>query len=116
MELVRCVCGAVVAELVVPYGARLATRGVGLRVKCDSCRDTILKHSPEHADLTPGRLLVMQTVDLNTGEIDPRNVGIWRDYVRGNRSTTRGGERLPRRVLDEALAQARSREHQPDGC
>ncbi len=109
IELVRCVCGASTGgELIVPVGARMASRGVQLRFKCDRCRDTILVHHPEAEGLSPGRLLVMQILDLHTGEIVPGEVGIFKDHVRGDRSETRGGERLPRRILDEALARARS--------
>lgn len=109
VELIRCMCGGSTGgELIVPVGARMASRGVRLRFKCDRCRDTILAHHPEAADLRPGRLLVMQVLDLHTGEIAEGEVGIWKDHVQGDRSETRGGERLPRRILEEALARARS--------
>lgn len=128
-ELVRCICGAVLAEFIIPAGgdtihrsgwrksARrpLARRGSVMRVKCDFCRDTILRRHPDYQGMAPGRLLVMQEVDLAEAEIIPDRVGIFLDYVRGDRSLTRGGEGLPRRVLDEALALARSGDT-VDGC
>lgn len=108
-EPIRCMCGwRTGGELIVPVGARMATKGVRLRFKCNRCRDVILRHAPELANVSQGRLLVMQVLDLHTGEVDPDEVGIWKDHARGDRSATRGGERLPRRILDDALARARS--------
>lgn len=115
LELVRCLCGGVIHELVVPVGARMASRGVLLRYKCDRCKHAILEYSPDAEGLSPRRLLVMHVLDLHTGDVVPDMVGIFKDHVTSDRSLTRGGERLPRAILDralvlrdEALARARS--------
>ena len=104
LELVRCVCGAVVYELVIPVGARLAGRGVLLRYKCQRCARHIIDYHPEAEGLPKGRLLVMHVIDLHTGDLIPDQVEIWKDHVAGNRSAMRGQERLPRAMLDDALA------------
>lgn len=104
LELVRCPCGAVVYELVIPVGARMAQRGVLLKYKCQRCARHIIDYHPDCRGLAKGRLLVMHTLDLHTGDVIADKVEIWKDHVPGNRSVTRGRERLPKAVLDDALA------------
>lgn len=104
LELVRCACGAVVYELVIPVGARMAGRGVLLKYKCQRCARHIIDYHPELKGLAKGRLLVMHVLDLHTGDVIADRVEIWKDHVPGNRSATRGRERLPKAVLDDALA------------
>ena len=104
MVVPRCMCGRELGELL---DDGRPGRGY-MRVPCQKCRDLVYefyydKTVPRH------KLLVIQTIDLSTGDILPSEAAVFLGHEIGNRSESRGGERLPTDVLTEAIR--RMREH-----
>lgn len=106
MTVPRCMCGRELGELLeLPGGA--PARGL-FRLPCDKCRD-IVREFWFNGEIARHELLVMQTIDLSTGEVIPEESAVFRAHERGDRSGDRGGERLGPDVLPEALARLRKR-------
>ena len=97
-------CGRELGELLeLTTGARC--RGY-FRLPCEKCRD-IIQEFYFDGEIARSALLVMQTIDLSTGQVIPAEAAVYRDHERGDRSGDRGGERLASDVLPEALARLR---------
>lgn len=73
-----------------------------MRVPCMKCRDLVHEFYYEKA-VPRHRLLVIQTIDLATGDVLPSEAAVFLGHEIGNRSETRGGERLASDVLIEAI-------------
>jgi len=80
------------------------------RAPCQACRDVVYEYYFQRA-VPRRRLLVIQTIDLSTGAVLPDEAAVFLDYVPGDRSESRGGERLAADVLTEALRRRRELLH-----
>lgn len=98
MTVPRCMCGRELGELL---DDGRPGRGY-MRVPCQKCRDLVHEFYYDKA-VPRHRLLVIQTIDLSTGDILPDEAGVFLGHEIGNRSASRGGERLPVTVLIEAI-------------
>lgn len=93
--VVRCMCGAEFGEL------SDDARGT-FRHRCSKCSKIVADFGFWNR-LPQGRILVMQTIDLNTGRVLPAEVEVFQDFQRGDRSADRGGQRLDPSILTTAL-------------
>lgn len=105
MTVPRCMCGRELGELL--ESANSPARG-WFRLPCEKCRD-IVREFWFDGEIARHDLLVMQTIDLATGQVIPEEAAVFRSHERGDRSTDRGGERLGADVLPEALVRLRNR-------
>ena len=99
MIVLRCVCGRPVGEL------RGDSSGV-LSLPCFRCRDVLWQYGLEKR-VAKGRLLVMQSWDLRSGDLT--RTECFQDHASGDRSRDRGGERLDVGMLEAALRRMRAR-------
>ena len=91
-------CGRAIGELLCDGKP---ARGL-LRIPCYLCRDVVHEFY-YHRAVPRGRLLVIQTIDLATAAVLPEEAAVFLNSVPGDRSESRGGERLAADVLIEAL-------------
>ena len=105
LTVARCMCGRELGELREKSGQ--VPRGT-FSLPCSRCRDVIRDYWFDK-QVPRRRLLVVQTIDLQTGEVLPEEVDIIQDHERGNRVGDRGGIRLPPSVLTESLRRMRRR-------
>lgn len=96
---VRCMCGAMLAELFM-YPSDRHDTGRQLVVPCDHCRYLVYKFVLEKSR-RKGELYVLQTVDLDTGRVIPGRAQIFVGADMRLRDGTRGGRLIdPRRLID----------------
>lgn len=88
-----------------PVGVNAA--GVRLVLSCQKCRDLIVEFGFTKGQVRPGQLLVLQTVDVETGDVLPSETRVILDYDRESRSGNRGGSMLDPNILSDALARYR---------
>lgn len=98
MTVPRCMCGRELGELL---DDGRPGRGF-MRVPCQKCRDLVHEFY-YHRSVPRHRLLVIQTIDLSTGDVLPNEAAVFLGHEIGNRSENRGGERMPPDVLPEAI-------------
>lgn len=103
-----CACGRQIGELGDPVDGE-PLRGTGykrgdtlFRYTCSSCRDVIRDFYFEGA-VQRRHLLVIHTLNVETGEVLLDRVEIFRDHELNNRTGDRGGKRLDPEILQTAL-------------
>lgn len=104
VSLVVCMCGRIVSE-VRSEGACACRTCV--TQPCEQCRDIVARWGLD-GEVKKGRLLVMQTYDLDSCKVVEGAVQIVIDFEPGNRGEDRGGESLDPNVLRRALAARRA--------